>query len=159
MRPLLILTLLMLAVPVHGDWQYMRWGMTPDEVTKASSNATQPYTSADSRNVRPGLNATPQLVAPGSAGDYRFRAFFYFDSAGKLTAVDLLGEAGDARAVLGDLRAKYGTPEAEHRDGISPYRRVRGGRPVIAHSQSRCLSPIRSARRMSLPSPRMMTCT
>lgn len=146
MRRLVIVgALLALAAPARADWQYTHWGMSVDEVVKASKGAAVPLESGDAQHVRPGVGAEARLKAPYKAGEYQFRAFFYFDGAGKLTLVDVssddLDPYGASRAIVAELRAKYGPPlrdrpgwiEWQDSGNAIEYRDVNGKLPAITY--------------------------
>lgn len=87
-----------LPAAARADWQYTRWGMTPNEVVSASGGAA----------AKDG--ASGDLKARYQSGEYRFEATFNF-KGGKLWSVDLNGVSGpQCFALTGDLKAKYGTP-------------------------------------------------
>jgi len=93
---------LMMPGTARADWQYTRWGMTPDQVVNASSGtATREAVSGD-------------LKAPYQSGDYKFEVTFRFREGG-LWSVDLAGVSGpQCYALTGDLKAKYGQPSEYH---------------------------------------------
>lgn len=116
---LLPLSALLLASPAYADWQYTRWGMTPEQVTAASSGKV---------TVGPG---DPQEEYPsakiGASGDYSngefsFKAKFYFangklvDVRLKLVSADLVG---DGYKIKNALDGRYGKPFSES-GGLMP---------------------------------------
>jgi hypothetical protein len=69
-----------------ADWEYTRWGMSPDEVVEASQNLAK-----DSSDLRPDSSGNvTRLVAPYETGNYSFEAQFGFDAADKLASVTLV---------------------------------------------------------------------
>ena len=69
-----------------ADWEYTKWGMTPQQVVSASNNlATQgfdPHPDSDG-------NVT-KLVAPYQSGKFSFEAQFGFDVTDRLASVTLV---------------------------------------------------------------------
>ena len=74
------------ASAAKADWEYTKWGMTPQQVVSASNNlATEgfdPHPDSDG-------NVT-KLVAPFPSGKFPFEAQFGFDAANKLSSVTLV---------------------------------------------------------------------
>ena len=69
-----------------ADWEYTKWGMTPQQVVSASKNlakeGTDPHPDSDG-------NVT-KLVAPFQSGRFSFEAQFGFDAANRLSSVTLV---------------------------------------------------------------------
>jgi hypothetical protein len=74
------------ASTAKADWEYTRWGMSPQDVVEASKNVAKEI--ADPRPDSAG-NVT-KLTAPYQGGDYSFEAQFAFDPADKLASVTLV---------------------------------------------------------------------
>ena len=119
---LLTLVLALMPLRARAHWQYTRWGMTPEEVTKASEGAAGPLTEAD-RPYRfaTASSITQELSADYTSGDLRFRAIFGFEG-GKLSLVTLhlLNDGGDGPKLRMALEGKYGSPFS---DSASRYMR------------------------------------
>ncbi|WP_237476887.1 hypothetical protein [Lichenibacterium dinghuense] len=95
-------------VPARADWQYTRWGMTPDQVTAASNAAAQP--NPDRRLDADGLKAA--LTAPYQGAAIPFTAVFLFDPENRLQVVTLDPVGGIACPVIVQaLVANHGAPE------------------------------------------------
>jgi hypothetical protein len=75
-----------------ADWEYTKWGMTPQQVLSASKNLAKPGTDLEPDSDG---NIT-KLVAPYQSGKFAFEAQFGFDAADKLASVTLV--LGDAAA-------------------------------------------------------------
>src|SRR4051794_15482035 len=74
------------ASAAKADWEYTKWGMTPQQVVSASKNVATPGT-----DLRPdGDGNVSKLVAPYQSGKFAFRADFGFDAADKLASVTLV---------------------------------------------------------------------
>ncbi len=71
--------------PVAADWQYTRWGDSPEEVLSAADGAAKPN---DDRGRDP-LPNRALLTAQYEAFGFRFNAYFVFDPADQLVYVDL----------------------------------------------------------------------
>ena len=74
------------AVAAKADWEYTKWGMTPQQVVNASKNMTKE--SSDLSRDSDG-NVT-KLVAPYQGGKFSFEAQFAFDASDKLSSVTLV---------------------------------------------------------------------
>jgi len=139
---LLLLVLLLAPSVLSADWQYTRWGMSPEEVQAASlahgdGELTEVASPVPLRAVPPtpaaaGGEGTPQptpalrkLRGHYTVGDMAMLSTFAFED-GRLVSVALAprGDAQDGRALLEALKGKYGTPDEV--SGISTVWRVRG---------------------------------
>ena len=98
-----------LTEPALADWQYTRWGMSPDEVKKASDDAA--VENPDRGLDADGLKA--QLVAPYQGATVPFSAVFLFGIRDRLAVVTLNPRDPASCARLpGALQAHYGPPLA-----------------------------------------------
>ena len=102
-------------VPACADWQYTQWGMTPDQVTAASSAAAQP--NPDRKlDADGGLKAA--LTAPYQGAAIPFTAVFLFDAQNRLQVVNLNPVGGIACPVIVQaLVVNHGAPE-NHADPL-----------------------------------------
>jgi hypothetical protein len=74
------------ASAAKADWEYTRWGMTPQEVVSASKNLAKEGT-----DLRPDSDGNvTKLVAPFQSGKFSFEAQFGFDAADRLSSVTLV---------------------------------------------------------------------
>jgi hypothetical protein len=73
-------------IPKKPDWEYTKWGMTPQQVVSASNNlATQ------GSDLRPDSDGNvSRLVAPYQGGKFSFEAQFGFDATDRLASVTLV---------------------------------------------------------------------
>lgn len=132
MRTIVIAALVLGGVTVsaaQADWQYTKWGMTPEEVAAASQGA-----ATGPRKVTTGFDdETTQglLEAPYQAGRYSFIARFYFGSADrKLAAVELVLQQEDTSKLRGKERAERSVDlAAERRELLSTFLQ-KYGRPL-----------------------------
>jgi hypothetical protein len=90
-----------------ADWQYTRWGMTPQQVI-AASNGTVSW-----RAVKLPKPNGPREEIGGSyaAGERIFDVSFTF-SDGRLSIVSLKADPCDG-SLLADLKSRYGRPLSE----------------------------------------------
>ncbi|MFO1183940.1 MAG: hypothetical protein U1E56_04055 [Bauldia sp.] len=74
------------ASAAEADWEYTKWGMSPQQVVAASKNLAKESTdlSRDSDG-----NVT-KLIAPYQGGKFSFEAQFAFDPSDKLASVTLV---------------------------------------------------------------------
>jgi hypothetical protein len=69
-----------------ADWEYTKWGMTPQEVVSASKNL-----ATEGSDLRPDSDGNvSKLVAPYQSGKLSFEAQFGFDAADRLASVTLV---------------------------------------------------------------------
>lgn len=115
MRTVLALAvLLLLSSPAvtssaRADWQYTRWGMSPEEVIKASNGSARPTSTAEQAERKRG-NREAMASAEYRAGEVPFRADFLF-AGGKLVMVALhLLDHQRRNEVLNALSSRYGAP-------------------------------------------------
>src|ERR1700753_4343324 len=74
------------ASAAKADWEYTKWGMTPQEVVSASKNLAKP-----GPDLRPDSDGNvTKLVAPFQSGRFSFEAQFGFDAADRLSSVTLV---------------------------------------------------------------------
>jgi hypothetical protein len=106
------LTLAMLISPIRpaaADWEYTKWGMSPEQVVKASAG-TVLLTKARPAGDGSGLDMRAQGTF--ASGGMNFDASFGFDAAGRLAFVTYaLGEARMNDALENWLIKKYGQPK------------------------------------------------
>lgn len=102
-----------LASPANADWQYTRWGMTPEQVASASGGTVTIGPGEPSQEY-----SGARIGASGrySTGDYQFNSQFHFADLKlvsvrlKLTGVDL---RGDGYKLKNSLDGAYGKPFSE----------------------------------------------
>jgi hypothetical protein len=113
------LALAWLAGPALANWQFTRWGMSPDNVAGHSS---------DIRIATPNEKELYKAPAPGelllisgyATANIPFVALYYFQDE-KLTAVSLVpNDAKDVGKMQDTLRAEYGKPTSEITTSFSP---------------------------------------
>jgi hypothetical protein len=104
-------------IPAAADWQYTKWGMTPEEVIKVSGGAaTAPAPGAKPAGALNNPNTELLLKAPYDAGRYKFTAAFFFTKDDhRLAAVQLLLTEKEHLSALSvelaqSLTQKYGKP-------------------------------------------------
>jgi hypothetical protein len=106
-----------LAAGARADWEYTRWGMTPEQVVAASRGVV--------RLGAPPQGKTYEGLEGRALGAHRtdgaaFDAYFHFDQAGELAKVALERTGGTACAALhGRLMARFGKPEKSTRTNFA----------------------------------------
>jgi hypothetical protein len=74
------------ASAAKADWQYTKWGMTPEQVAGAARNRTK-----KSSDLHPDSDGNvTKLVAPFQSGKFSFEAQFGFNPADRLSSVTLV---------------------------------------------------------------------
>src|SRR5687768_8936635 len=71
-----------------ADWQYTRWGMTVDEVVKASKGQLKPCDAqlCSGQELR-GTKDEVRLIGNYASGQYSFKAYFYFNKDSKKLSI------------------------------------------------------------------------
>lgn len=114
---LILMIGLSLAGPACADWQYTRWGMTPEDVARAAGNAAVSTSAEEIKKWRHG-DLTPLNKAAYRTDKFRFTAIFYYTPERRLQEVALQLEDGDARELLFAMRDRYGAPVREQLEGL-----------------------------------------
>ena len=85
------------ASAAKADWEYTKWGMTPQEVVSASKNLAK-----EGSDLRPDSDGNvSKLVAPYQSGKFPFEAQFGFDETDRLSSVTLvLNDKSDRKSVV-----------------------------------------------------------
>ena len=74
------------ASAAKADWEYTKWGMTPQQVVSASKNLAK-----EGSDLHPDSDGNvTKLVAPYKSGKFSFEAQFGFDAADRLSSVTLV---------------------------------------------------------------------
>ena len=74
------------ASAAKADWEYTKWGMTPEQVASAAKNRTK-----KSSDLHPDSDGNvTKLVAPYQSGKFSFEAQFGFNPADRLSSVTLV---------------------------------------------------------------------
>ena len=107
----LILALAALPMPAFADWQGTRWGMTSDEVVKATGNRARanPDAAADDDE---------KWMMSYLEGGVQFTAYFEFDDSGKLDKITLRPANNDCKKAFDMAGAKYGAPISSVQGGL-----------------------------------------
>lgn len=127
-KTVLVALALVVASPAHADWQYTRWGMTPEE-TVASSKGALVLSHGEAGEQLPGS----QLNATGSyqTGEFHFKARFYFVN-NKLSEIRLILNDPELStiALRHALLGKYGQPFSKNSDFITTFHDKDGGNRI-----------------------------
>jgi hypothetical protein len=122
----LSLAIAMIVIPVclwpvtaFANWQYTKWGMSPEQVVSASHGIATVTSDQERRSNDPvGSTDTTLLSAPYQSGSYKFTAYFYFSKESRLSFVELHLVSGDSNSLIGSLRNKYGNPTSEDNSSV-----------------------------------------
>lgn len=122
------------ATPALADWQYTRWGMTPDQVIAASGGAVhrKSLTEQEINASFAQAGLADLLEGTYSAGGRSFDATFRFARTGLETVLLRFDEPAGTAACSGlrdDLLGSYGTP-VEERRGVTTWLDRRSGNRV-----------------------------
>lgn len=105
-------TLLALASPARADWQFTKWGMTPEQVEKASAGRApliSPREFSDSLILNAGEYRS---------GEHHFNAEYLYKDR-RLTGVHLRLKSDTCGLLKSDLKARYGKPDDIIRLGVA----------------------------------------
>src|SRR5258708_6817611 len=102
---------------VRADWAYTKWGMSPEQLAKASSGAVHVIPEAERETV-PGADLRTGAEGTYSDGDLPLRVKFSFDpTKGGLNCVFYAVVDERQNSALKDLMIKrYGEPS--HKSGL-----------------------------------------
>jgi hypothetical protein len=89
-----------------ADWEYTKWGMTPQQVVSASQNLAKPGTDL----APDGDGNVSKLVAPYQSGKFSFEAQFGFDAADRLASVTLVLDDKSAHMNMESMNMSLNTP-------------------------------------------------
>lgn len=100
------LFLLLCCSSAHADWQFSRWGMTPDQLVQASGGA------AHLEAIPPGAGESETIEAVGTlvSGELGFNVSYQFHDRRALTRVYLSLTRGECFRAWDALKGKYGEP-------------------------------------------------
>src|SRR5471030_2630105 len=94
----------------RADWQYTRWGMSPEAMEKASAGKTGRVASDPSQS-RSGLSRMVKGAYQSGNQEFSLSGYFYANRRLRMIALSITlpspSQAGDVR---GALVAKYGPP-------------------------------------------------
>jgi hypothetical protein len=104
-------------LPVRADWEFTKWGMSPEQVVQASNGRARP---------EPDEISSVLLKQDWQSGRFLFRVSYFFDEdkrGQRLTKIQLqLKNTELMDELLVDLKRKYGTPRGEIKGHVSgPY--------------------------------------
>ena len=113
MRPyLLTLAMLVVAPPANADWQFARWGMTPEQLVAASGGAAKLIPPRERPRMPP--------LETAAAGEFRdgslsLRTTFSFGTDGSGLSCVFYGvrRHGDDEAFKAVLIQRYGPPQTK----------------------------------------------
>jgi hypothetical protein len=106
-----------MATPAAADWQYTRWGMSPEQVVAASNGMVQLGPPPQGKTYD---NLTGRALGKHERDGATFLAFFHFDAANGLAKVALERSGGTACAALqGALVAQLGPPAKSTRNNFA----------------------------------------
>lgn len=137
LRRLACISVLALLLPSHAlaDWQYTRWGDSPDVVVTGSNGAA---VVNDDRGRDP-LPMQALLTAPYSALGFEFDAFFIFDQSQRLTFVDLAPRSpGQCNEIRFSLLNSYGEPDQRGSFGLLKWWHRDSGNVVVYSEIGEC---------------------
>lgn len=95
-------------LPAQADWQFTKWGMTPEEVITASNGVAKHNDDSQIRSRSPVDGSQSAIVSmPYSTDSFSFEVNFLFKD-NHLSSVDLNMTQGDNLNLKAALRSKYG---------------------------------------------------
>lgn len=105
--------------PAGADWQYTKWGMTPDQVLSAAKGKMR-RCSPESCKGQTTETDSAQIYGEHTAGEFSFTAYAMFNKrSNRLTSVSLkLWDPNQADSLIGSVRLKYGEPATKSQTAI-----------------------------------------
>lgn len=104
---ILVFAIAATATSASANWQFTKWGMSPDQVIAASQGRVAVLSDNNSRLMSAGQHIA-KLAMPYVSGDLDFRASFLFDASNRLAEVRLTLKGGTTSALRVALEQKYG---------------------------------------------------
>jgi hypothetical protein len=101
----------LIAPTARADWQYTRWGMTPEQVVAASGGAAQLLPEADRPRLPPMMTAAAGTYQDGPI-PMRVAFSFNIQSGGLVCVTYGLNGHDNDEAFKAALVKRYGPPEA-----------------------------------------------
>jgi hypothetical protein len=109
----------LLSSAAHADWQFTKWGMTPDQVVAASGGKAA-VLPAKNHVSSQGLRVVAAM--PWESETLHFQVGFMFDGKNALRRVSMLLKSGGTAAdLLRALKAKYGPPDQQMSEAGAVY--------------------------------------
>jgi hypothetical protein len=106
-------------MPVHADWQYTKWGMTPEQVIDASGGSVSKIPE-EQQKERSRSGFLGKLSGSYTTGDFHFGVDFQF-SKNKLEMIALTPTEYDrCKRLQSALLAQYGSPWENRSDRYGP---------------------------------------
>jgi hypothetical protein len=103
-------------LPVSADWEFTKWGMSPEQVVQASNRQARPNKPGS------GIPKSVLLTQDWQSGRFLFEVLYLFEKGrgGQvLTRIQLQLKNTELRKeLLADLERKYGTPRGYIKEGI-----------------------------------------
>lgn len=111
-----VLILLSATGSASSDWQYTKWGMSPQQVVAASSGKAKPYPGGHKIGTSPnGQPVYETHFAAYRSGPFGFRASFAFAENKGLIVVALTADSpSDCGDIKNSLLSKYGRPALDN---------------------------------------------
>lgn len=106
------------AVPAAAHWESTRWGMTEQQVLRATRGQVRLLPPGDRRPV-PAARMEYRLVGEFRSGSLRLNVAFAFDGRnGGLVCVSVQGEESQGPALRARLERAFGAPQERGRDPV-----------------------------------------
>ncbi len=104
--------------PAHADWEYTKWGMTPEQVAQASQGKVKVIPKAERAK-----NDDIETAAEGAYvdGPLRMQVAFLFDANKLVSVMYAVDDAKQNGKLLDWLKLKFGPPQT-------------GGGPNLGHT-------------------------
>lgn len=122
--------------PAYADWQWTRWGMTPEQVIRASRGSAQITSEQEktsNRRTQHGRTVSEALLKSShQAGSLNLIAWFLFGLDGRLQCVALQARSlADTIRLENELRVTYGTPNRDNSIPLASLRSFQWNRDDI----------------------------
>jgi hypothetical protein len=129
LKTVIVLATLIAATAARADWQYTKWGMSPEELMAAGSrNIVRASPGESSPNVTEfkgkrgttmAINADVVLISRFSAEGMTYNALYYFNTKGLFLVALIPQSVDDGFKTSKLLDATYGASDREERLGMN----------------------------------------
>lgn len=104
-------TAIIFTTAASADWQFTKWGMTPDQLKAASTTELKAVSGADACSA---CKPIPLLTGDYDAGSFQFRVLYEFANGTSLSMISLKTPAKSnvwgCNDLFNSLSVRYGQP-------------------------------------------------
>lgn len=107
--PALVVWVVSASFVARADWQFTRWGMSPEQVLAAAKGRAQKHSEEKPNNAGP---RSSEVLAVGTyeAGEFKFSVHYEFKERRLVGVLLQLDNVERGSSLVESLMARYGTP-------------------------------------------------